>query len=68
MSARRKGKFKHDRDDTKAKVAAVPFSKRDLAAQLETPQSSLMCVLKEKGSAFRRHSNALKPKLTEENL
>ena len=71
MSARRKGKFKHDRDDVQAKVAAIPFSKRRrtrmLAAQLETPQSSLMYILKEKGSVFRRHSNALKPKLTEEN-
>jgi len=71
MSSRRKGKFKHDRDEIKAKVAAIPFSKRRrtrmLAAQLEIPQSSLMYILKEKGSVFRRHSNALKPKLTEEN-
>jgi len=71
MSSRRKGKFKHDRDAIKAKVAAIPFSKRRrtrmLAAQLETPQSTLMHILKEKGSVFRRHSNALKPKLTEEN-
>jgi len=38
-----------------------------LAAQLEIPQSSLMYILKEKGSVFRRHSNSLKPKLTAEN-
>jgi len=71
MSTRRKGKFKHDRDDVKAKVAAIPFSKRRrtrmLTAQLEMPQSSLMHTLKEKGSVFKQHSNAIKLKLTEEN-
>jgi len=71
MSARRKGKHKHDRNELQAKAKDMSFSKRRrtrmLAAQLETPQSTLMCVLKEKGAAFRRHSNALKPKLTEEN-
>jgi len=38
-----------------------------LTAQLEMPQSSLMHTLKEKGSVFKRHSNAIKLKLTEEN-
>jgi len=48
MSTRRKGKFKHDMDDIKAKVAAIPFSKRRrtrmFAAQLEIPQSSLIYI------------------------
>ena len=68
---RRKGKCKCDRAELQAKVAAIPFSKRRrtrmLAAQLEMSQSSLMHILKEKGSVFRRHSNSLKPKLTEGN-
>jgi len=71
MSNRRKGKYKHDRDALQAKVKEIPFSKRRrtrmLAAQLNIPQSSLMYILKEKGSVFKRHSNSLKPKLTEEN-
>jgi len=71
MSERRKGKCKHNREELQAKVALIPFSKRRrtrmLAAQLEIPQSSLMCILKEKGSVFRRHTNSLKPKLTEAN-
>ena len=41
MSARRKGKYKHDRDELQAKVKEIPFSKRRrtrmLAAQLEIP-------------------------------
>jgi len=64
-------KSKHDRDELQTKAKDMPFSNkrrtRMLAAQPETPQSTLMCVPKEKGSAFRRHSNALKPKLAEEN-
>jgi len=51
---RRKGKCKCDRAELQAKVAAIPFSKRRrtrmLAAQLEMSQSSLMHILKEKGS------------------
>jgi len=71
MADRRKGKHKCDRTELQAKAAATPFSKRRrtrmLAAQLEMSQSSLMHILKEKGSVFRRHSNSLKPKLTEGN-
>jgi len=68
---RRKGKFKHDRDEIKRKVKEMPFSKRrrtrQLAAQLEIPQSTIMYIFKQNGSIFKRHSNSLKPKLTDDN-
>jgi len=71
MSQRRKGKYKHDREAIKAKVKAIPFSKRRrtrmLAAQLEMPQSTIMRIFKQQGSIFKCHTNSLKPKLTEDN-
>jgi len=71
IANRRKGKFKYDRDDIKWCVKETPFFKRrrtpQLAAQLEIPQSTIMHVFKQKGSIFKRHSNSLKPKLTEDN-
>jgi len=71
IAQRRKGKFKHDRDEIKRKVKEIPFSKRrrtrQLAAQLEIPQSTIMYIFKQNGSIFKRHSNSLKPKLTDDN-
>jgi len=68
---RRKGKHKNDRKEIKAKVKAMPFSKRRctrmLAAQLETPESAIMCIFKQHGSIFKRHTNSLKPKLAEDD-
>jgi len=57
IANRRKGKVKHDRDEIKAKIKNIPYSKRRctrmLAAQLEMPQSTWMYIQKEAGSVFR---------------
>jgi len=53
------------------KVKEISLSKRrrtqQLAAQLEIAQSAIMCIFKQQGSDFKRHTNAIKPKLTEDN-
>ena len=70
LSQRRKGKYIYDREVLKERVLAIPFSKRrkqrHLAAQLNMPRSTIHYLLKSQ-KFFRRHTSAVKPKLTDEN-
>jgi len=67
---RRKGKCKHDRVALKAAIKAMPSNQRrkhrHLSAKVNVPVSTLHKLLK--GQHFlKRHSSALKPKLTSTN-
>jgi len=70
LHTRRKGKHIYDREELKNEVLAMPFSKRrrerHLAAQLGMARSTVHYLLKSQRH-FRRHSSAVKPKLTEAN-
>jgi hypothetical protein len=81
-SSRRKGKYKYDREELKATVAAVPQKQRQsvrgLASVIGIPQTTVQDFLKppkpkpkkdadQEVKILRRHSSALKPKLTEMN-
>ena len=69
-SKRKKGKYKHDRDELKAAVKALPRSKRKkyrwLAAALDIPLSTVHYLTKHQ-MLFRKPRAPLKPTLTVAN-
>jgi len=69
-ATRRKDKFIHDREELGAAVMAVPSNKRrktrHLAAVLDLPRLTVHCLLKQE-KFFKRHTSAVKPKLTTAN-
>jgi hypothetical protein len=78
-SDRRKGKFKHDREELKAAALAIHQDRRPslrhLSAQMGVPLTTLYYLLKGRKAPtyqngetiFLRHSSKLKPTLTDEN-